>query len=494
MAKVVGEAAGPVLMRFRASVEKLLDSSLQLQELDISSCKLDDSDFQHLVLTCTQLKSLTLGVTNDQRIKVRTWLFPVAYCKQELLTHNPNLEKLSFYASKQLTNKAVKMIAEYAPKLETLEIQCSEKINDKAVEGLLRACTRLSELNLHGCKKIKGTAFKPFASSGLGSARKRPLRLRKLNLSYCELSKKGFKHLVKVSSELQSLNFSPLSTSFKITGSDFLNLVHNCKNLLVLNLSSYSFEMDTVLIEVSRCCTQLTTLLLEGLGMTDYGLQNVVQNCARLETLKFKYGDGVSDASLHQIAKSCTALQSLSLDFWNLYNRLSVSDHAIKLLLSSCTNLTELSLCNCLILTGSCLPENAYFPFLTSLNLSECIQLNDFAIRRVSESCPNLRTLKLDNLNNLTSQSLEAIVYGCPLLENLQLYNCSCFKDDTLKKVLRAVPKLFIQVTRYTDGDLRGYRKEVHSLTVHKVFADYPNTYREKAFDKTRKRMFGLET
>jgi hypothetical protein len=67
------------------------------------------------------------------------------------------------------------------------------------------------------------------------------------------------------------------------------------------------------------------------------------------------------------------------------------------------------------------------------------------------------------------------------------------FKDESLKNLLRVMPKLFMQVTRYTDGDLRGIVKEVHLTTVETIFGRFPNTYREKALEKTRKKMFGLE-
>jgi hypothetical protein len=55
------------------------------------------------------------------------------------------------------------------------------------------------------------------------------------------------------------------------------------------------------------------------------------------------------------------------------------------------------------------------------------------------------------------------------------------------------MPKLFIQVTRYTDFDLRGSLKELHVTTVDEIFARYQNTFRERAFEKTRKRLFGME-
>lgn len=461
----------------RAVLDRLLDE--QLEELDLISCEFNEADYHQLATTCTKLRRLTLGATTDGIVKA-------------VVTHNHNLEELSIYCSSKLSSRAIKLVAEHCPNLQVLKLKCSEKITDKSIDTVLRNCPHLRELSLFGCKKIKGTAFRTFVS-GKTASKKRPLRLQSLNLSYCELSKKGFKTLAKVCSDLQSLNFSPLSTSFKITSGDFIQLIQCCANLTTLDLSNYHFEMDAILLEVSKTCKGLSSLLLDGIGMTDYGLQNVVQQCTKLQTLRFRYGDGVTDSSLLAIAQYCTGLKSLTLDFWNKFNQLSVSDNAIKKLLCACTQLVELSLCNCMILTGACFPENGYFPSLQVLNLSECIQLNDAAIKRITEACPNLRRLELNNLNNLTEASLHAIAVGCPLLEDLYLISCSCFTDEAIRTLLRGMPKLFVQVTRYTDFDLRGSLKEVHCTTVDDIFSRYPNTFRERAFEKTRKRLFGME-
>ena len=135
-----------------------------------------------------------------------------------------------------------------------------------------------------------------------------------------------------------------------------------------------------------------------------------------------------------------------------------------------------------------------YFPYLHTLDLTECIQLNDFAVKRITQSCPNLTKLTLDNLNNLTEISLRAISVGCPLLEELYLRNCCCFTDEDIVNLLETMPKLFVTVTRYTSVDLKGVEKEIHSATIEQIFDNYPNTFRVKAFEKTRKRMFGLDS
>jgi hypothetical protein len=129
-------------------------------------------------------------------------------------------------------------------------------------------------------------------------------------------------------------------------------VLHSLDSPLFLSISLLLLLLLS-LIQVSKTCKGLSSLLLDGIGMTDYGLQNVVQQCTKLQTLRFRYGDGVTDSSLLAIAQYCTGLKSLTLDFWNKFNQLSVSDNAIKKLLCACTQLVELSLCNCMILTGT---------------------------------------------------------------------------------------------------------------------------------------------
>jgi len=54
--------------------------------------------------------------------------------------------------------------------------------------------------------------------------------------------------------------------------------------------------------------------------------------------------------------------------------------------------------------------------------------------------------------------------------------------------------KLFVTMTRYTDFELRGSSKEVHIATCDDIFVRYPNTFRERAYEKARKRLFGIES
>lgn len=163
-----------------------------------------------------------------------------------------------------------------------------------------------------------------------------------------------------------------------------------------------------------------------------------------------------------------------------------MSDHLFKTLLQSCQNLQELALPNCQMLSVKCLPEGLHFPFLHTLLLNGCVQLNNTAVQRFAEACPQLKKLSLAEVYCLASVALESVCVSCPLLEFLDLSLCACFSDSIMKHVLSMLPRLFMKVTRYTDNELRGVTKEIHHLTVQDIFTRYPNTYREKALDEQR--------
>ena len=167
--------------------------------------------------TCTELTSLTLGATTDSIIRT-------------IVTRNRGLEQLSIYCSSKFSSKGVKVIAENCPILKGLKLKCSVRMSDKSIEPILKYCTALEELSLFSCSKVKGechnhhhntpqhsltrslslgVVFKKYP--GKAAKKGSPFCLRNLDLSYCELSKTGFKALVKVHNTL--LHNSPLAHS-----------------------------------------------------------------------------------------------------------------------------------------------------------------------------------------------------------------------------------------------------------------------------------------
>jgi len=100
----------------RALLDRLLDPNME--ELDLLNCEFSDQDYRFIVSACTNLRALTLGASTDAMIKT-------------MVTMNPNLEHLSLFCTKQLTRKAVKLIADNCSRLQVLHLKYSERIADK---------------------------------------------------------------------------------------------------------------------------------------------------------------------------------------------------------------------------------------------------------------------------------------------------------------------------------------------------------------------------
>ena len=450
----------------RTSAKQLVDENIQ--ELDLSKCKLEEEDSQFLSKTCNQLRSLSLGLTDDNLLRL-------------FLSTNTKLEQLSFTGSKFLSiPKGIKVI-ETLSNLHSLRITNHDRLTDKNLSTILKVCNKITELAVVNCKKVRGVFFKSFTAP-----KKIFLNLQNLDLSMCPLSKKAFKHLSKSCSSIQILKLSPLTTKAKFSSLDFTNVLHFCKNLQILHLGLDS-EMDQILIEVSRFCHKLSGLILKGHDISDYGLQNVVHSCSSLDTLQFQISDGLTNATLYQIAKTCSSLKKLSIDFGK-GERSSISVPAVNALLQSSTVLTELTLKRCCILSVECFRDGCFIG-LKTLNLSHCVQLSDSAVRHIVETCPTLTSLSLNNLNNLTGNALESVSLCCPTLEELHIKQCPCFTDENIKSMLKFLPKLFIKLTRYfqgSSGDIVGTDIEVHSANVNELFDKYKNTAREQILSRIR--------
>ncbi len=90
-----------------------------------------------------------------------------------------------------------------------------------------------------------------------------------------------------------------------------------------------------------------------------------------------------------------TNLTSLRLQFAARGHRSLVSENAVRSLLNGAQELRELSLVNCQLLTLHTFPEEGVYTNLVKLTMSECFQLDDVAVDRVTQLCPNLKVSKI---------------------------------------------------------------------------------------------------
>ena len=268
-----------------------------------------------------------------------------------------------------------------------------------------------------------------------------------------------------------------------------IQVVNRTTQLELLDLHCELFELDSILLEVATHAVGIRTLLVQGMGITDFGVQNVLTACTKIEHLVLPCGDGISDASLHVIAKSCASLKSLRLHFVTRANRNLVSEHALRLLLAAAGELEELSLHNCLLMTLHTFPEEGLYAGVTRLCLSDSLQMDDMAIERAVQLCPNVRYLDLSGLNNLGSAALAHVATWCLVLEELVLINCACFEDDSVMQLVQVLHLVFVKLSRYPWPSLHSQDVQIFRGNAVKILQNVGNAYRIQALEK--KRLYG---
>jgi hypothetical protein len=454
-------------------VLKLLDSRTHTLDFEQLQPTLTPSLFEAALARCSNVKELVLGEVTDGKVAEVNKLIR-GVLKLSLVANNSKLISLS---------KGIKPLLEANSATLTCLHLRGDVVKDNAVEQVFKSCPSLRELYLQGCKKVKGTCFSVLAKS------KHAPVLHTIDLSLCELSKSGFKYFVKVCAQLRSIRLTPLAAGFSISAADLIQVLHRTSKLESLDLKSDLFELDTILLEVGLNIPGIQTLLVEGSGITDFGVQNVLTACTQIKHLALTCGDGISDASLQLVSKACTTLESLKLHFVTRANRNLVSEHALRALLAACTNVKDLSLQNCLLLTLHSFPEEGLYSSMTRLCVSDCLQVDDMAVERLVQLCPNLRVLDLSSLNSLTSMSLSHVATWCLLLEELILLNCACFEDESLNMMLAALPLIFMRISRFPNSINTPVDFTVHQGNVRQVLTGISNHNRLQALEK--KKLFG---
>ncbi len=458
-------------------VLKLLDATTQ--ELDFTAMDqagtgpvapgTSSSLFLSAIARCNNLQRLSLNDTGDVKI-----------IEMLRLQSTKQLQSVSLIAVPKLlsANKGLRPLLEANSHTLTRVQLGGESIKDAMVETVFKGCPALQTLLLPGCRKVKGTCLSLLAKGKYG------VLLNTLDLSGCDLNKSGFKSLVKMCGMLRSVRLAPLVASFGINMADIIQVVNRATHLEALDIKSDSLEFDSIFMELARTPT-LRRLSVSGGGITDFGVQHLLSACTQLRQLALQCGDGISDASLQQIS-AITSLTSLKLQFVTRANRNLVSEHALRSLLSSAADLEELWLQNSQLLTLHSFPEDGLFGGITRLNVSDCLQMDDVAIDRVAQLCPNLKHLDLGALNNLTSLALSHVALWCSSLEELSLLNCACFEDEGLHLLLSSLQLLFIHISRFPSATLKSVDLWIHRGNAQAMLTSISNANRLVALEKRK--------
>eukprot|EP01102_Stenamoeba_stenopodia_P007813 TRINITY_DN2206_c0_g2_i4.p1 TRINITY_DN2206_c0_g2~~TRINITY_DN2206_c0_g2_i4.p1 ORF type:complete len:1488 (+),score=274.93 TRINITY_DN2206_c0_g2_i4:992-5455(+) len=457
-----------------AGVQAIAKRCHQLKIINLSGCiKLTNATLKDLSCLCPDIASISLKKCHQitdpafHLIGDKLSQLDLSECPQisdsaiiEIANKSCGQLQVLKLAGKNITDESMQALASKCRNLKELELVCCESITDATVQFLSQSCHLLTSLSLSNCKNISNAAF---VNNGLAN-------LCHLDLTRCiKLTDEGIKCIVKGSKGLLSLNLTScegvtdagleyiadscdyinsitLTKCPKVTDIGIMVLSNKCRCLSYLDLQRCSITDEGVNAIAVNCTemkelnlssldkltddciqhlyklTQLETLILEDLRLTELGVSSIA-SCSQLTTLKLSYSAGVTDQSLQKLSAQLPQLRVVDLSYCNAMTPAG--------LLKAIASWSKLKV---LILRGfnHITTEAIEHPNLETLTLSWCKHLEDKAVLSLSE-CPKLTTLDLAWCAKISGNSLHKLAQQCPSLKSLNLRGCNKISFLTLK-------------------------------------------------------------
>lgn len=187
-----------------------------------------------------------------------------------------------------------------------------------------------------------------------------------------------------------------LHNVLSVTNSTLQIILPRCVSLIKLEVPYCRLITDDGMkIIVESCGRNLVELNISGLArITKIGFHLVLKHCINLKVLKASFLYSISaDEALMGEKIGCVNLKSIDLHSWNC------TKNGIEYLVSKCSNLEHLVLCN-------------------------CAQINDEAIEIIAQKLPKLKSLNIGR-TKISNKGIQALQKNSEL-QNLNLY---CLND-----------------------------------------------------------------
>lgn len=307
-----------------------------------------------------------------------------------------------------------------------INVDTEEYYQDIPAESLTRIMTKagpfVRDLNLRGCAQMP----ERWGSDGqdISDACR---NLQNFSLEGCRIDRRSVHHFLLRNPRLVHINLSGLKD---LSNSAMRIIAQGCEKLEHLNIS-WCQGIDTRgLIRIVQSCTLLKDLRageIKGLNDKAFLLELFQRNT--LERLMLSHCLDLDDASLQLI------IQGEDPEMDPLTNRAVVPPRKLRHLdLSRCKNLTGKGV--------QCLAYNV--PRLSGLQLSHCDGLTDDAVTGIFESVPLLTHLDLEELDELSNTSLQNLAKSpCILkLQHLNISYCENLGDSGMLQVVKSCPQL----------------------------------------------------
>lgn len=253
--------------------------------------------------------------------------FSLEGCKIEkasmhyFLLRNSRLEYINVSGLSNVTNSAMRIIAQSCPQLETLNVSWCHDVSSKGLRRVIQSCKKL--------KDLRASEIKAFHDEDLALELFERNTLERLVMSRTNLTDKSLQVLMHgVNPVLDVLTDRPIvpPRRFKhldlhhcpdVTDEGLQSLAFNVPDLEGLQVSQCPELSDDSVIDVIRTTPRLSHLQLEDLDqLTNATLVELAKSpCAqKLEHLNISYCESLGDTGMLQVMKSCPKLRYVEMD------------------------------------------------------------------------------------------------------------------------------------------------------------------------------------
>lgn len=323
----------------------------------------------------------------------------------QVLNRFPNIVSMDLQAVLGVDDTTVSLIAKLsgARRLHTLNLS-STRITDVGLASLVAVCTSLTQLRVSHCQ--------PVSNEGAASVARACPQLKWIDVSATAVHDNGMTELATHCPQLVFADFSWCPGTDVGLGS-FARLATSIRSLRVPARAS-----DTGVDEVSSKLTNLYSLGLVRLPVTDDALIRIGERITTLRSLHLAHCDVVSDRGLEGFAQINTGLT-----LFNLRNPgMLVSDRGVGYVVRNCTT-------------------------LRSIKLRSCARFTNLALESIAVNAKLINNLELHTLSAVQSVSVQSVIDHCVYMRSLVIFNCQLIPPkeaaDLMKAVATRPPPIF---------------------------------------------------
>ena len=126
--------------------------------------------------------------------------------------------------------------------------------------------------------------------------------------------------------------------------------------------------------------------------------------------------------------------------------------------------------------------EGIHIPYLESIDLQDCVDIDDKCLFSLAAGCPRLQSVDLSRCTNLTDDGISALAKGCCQLRTIKLTSCKNIKDAGVTAIAMACSELQsldltglvcvrnTGITAIASGEMRRIKSHLLFLIRNKMF------------------------